>query len=205
MIACNDLVPEWACSMGYVAGWVGKCIWFVVLWPQLHHNWKRGHTRGLSTTWALSNFTGSLINAFYVYRTQSSEYLMVLSVFYPTVELMILYQIWHYRDRIGFNKTDPNYNNIVDNRYNTGLVLCCILWCICAALEIMFPTLTNDLQWMAIFLWSVCTFPQLRVNARLGHSDGQVSVGLGCHYSILSLSYFMWSGALGSSGFLLSY
>ena len=34
----------------------------------------------------------------------------------------------------------------------------------------------TDLQWVAIFLWSACTLPQLRVNSRLGSSSGQANL-----------------------------
>ena len=50
-----------------------------------------------------------------------------------------------YRDRIGLNKRDPLHTNIVDNRYNTGALLCCILWCIFAAIEVMFTALTDGM------------------------------------------------------------
>jgi len=91
-IVCAD-VPLWACDIGIASGYASAAMWFMVLLPQLHLNYQRGHCHGLSLLWALANFTASLINVFFAYRLNLPLYLLISAAYMPILEAVMLAQL----------------------------------------------------------------------------------------------------------------
>ena len=170
-------VPLWACDVGIIAGYASAVMWFLVLLPQLHLNYKRGHCHGLSLLWALANFTASSINVFFVYRLDLPLYILIQAAYMPILEAVILAQFWMYRYTTSIMDSEANRTQyevaVVKRRFRYGLVLFCTIWVCLVVLQVMYPELSPDIEWIAITLWSIEGFPQLWLNASLGGTHGQ--------------------------------
>ena len=75
--------------------------------------------------------------------------------------------VFHTREEI--SKTGDD----IENKFQRGAVLCCSIWGTVVLLQIMRPDLTPQMQWVAITLWSLETFPQILLNVQLGSARGQ--------------------------------
>lgn len=157
---CREDWPKWSCIFANVCGLCSTALWFIVLLPQVWKNFRRKSVKGLSVLWATANFTASLINLFFVFiYTSIPMYGQISSVYCPVLEFALLIQFWMY----GRNR---KLEKIV---YATA---CFILWGIIIGVELLF-TLENFLEYAAIFLWCIETFPQIMLNMRLQSTSGQ--------------------------------
>ena len=157
-LTCPTSTPAWACAIGASAGYASTALWFLVLVPQLYHNYLRKSTRGLSIWWALANFTASLVNVFFVFRLQLPLYTKIMAVYMPILECAVLGQFWWYRSG-------------TPSVWVGGTAIS--VWFVLVFVQSAFPAWTNDMQWIATVLWCIETFPQLWLNATLSESTGQ--------------------------------
>ena len=175
-IVCAN-VPLWACDVGIAAGYASAAMWFMVLLPQLHLNYQRGHCHGLSLLWALANFTASLINVFFAYRLNLPLYVLISAAYMPILEAAMLAQFWMYRHATSMKDSEAKcafYEvSAVETRYRTGGTFLCTLWVGLVFLLVTYPELSPYIEWVAIALWSIEGFPQLWLNASLGGTRGQ--------------------------------
>ena len=145
---CRENWPEWTCAGANVCGLLSTAIWFVVLLPQVWKNFRRRSVRGLSILWASANFTASLINLFFVFKYASIPlYGQIGSVYSPVLEFTLLIQFWVY----------GSYRRTEKFAFLAG---CLVLWGIVIAVELIF-TVGNWVEYAAIKLWCIETFPQV--------------------------------------------
>ncbi len=140
--------PEWECYIANSAGLVSTALWFVVLLPQVLKNWYYRSVVGLSFLWAVANFTASLVNLFYAFSIELPLYVRVSAVYMPVLEVTILLQFLAYSHK----------------PFSTRLLAClvCLLaWGCIIELELNLPESKDKIQWIAIALWSIETFPQV--------------------------------------------
>ncbi|KAK3584364.1 hypothetical protein CHS0354_010149 [Potamilus streckersoni] len=163
---CRPDWPEWTCMFANICGLASTTLWFLVLLPQVWKNFRRKSVRGLSVLWATANFTASLTNLFFVQLyAKVPLYNRINSIYMPILEFTILVQFWIYGD---------HYN--LTNR-QVYLAACLLLW---AAIIIMQLVLKwyDHLQWFAISLWCIETFPQVILNMKLQSTKGQSTVSV---------------------------
>ena len=143
--------PEWECYVANCAGLVSTALWFIVLLPQVLKNWFRRSVAGLSFLWAVANFTASLVNLFYAFSIEVPLYVRVSAVYMPCLELTILVQFLFY-----------------SHKPVTTRLLCCLVcllvWGCIIELELNLPESKDKIQWVAIALWSIETFPQVSLS-----------------------------------------
>lgn len=157
---CRENWPKWTCLFANICGLCSTTLWFFVLLPQVWKNFHRKSVRGLSVLWASANFTASLINLFFVFIYASIPlYGQISSVYCPILEFILLIQFWIY----------GRYKKIEKIVYATA---CLLLWAIIIGVELIF-TLENFVEYAAIFLWCIETFPQVILNMRLQSTSGQ--------------------------------
>ncbi|XP_041358892.1 uncharacterized protein LOC121375483 [Gigantopelta aegis] len=116
---------------------------------------------GLSVLWATANFTASLTNLFFVYLyAQIPLYGQINSIYMPVLEFILLVQFWVYGDHYG-------------HRWKiVYTVFCFSLWSSIIALQLSLKRF-EEMQWLAISLWCVETFPQVILNIKLRSTSGQ--------------------------------
>ena len=151
--------PQWECYGANVAGLISTGLWFIVLMPQVVKNWYRRSVAGLSFLWAVANFTASLVNLFFVFSVKVPLYAKVSAVYMPILELTILIQFFVY----------------VPKPYTTKLLVvltCLIAWGCLVELELSLPESRDKIQWVAITLWCVETFPQVTQRTWSLHAGG---------------------------------
>lgn len=137
-----------------------------MLVPQVAKNFWQRSVAGLSFLWALANFTASLVNLFFAFTIPLPLYSKVSAVYMPVLELTILLQF------LLFHK-------LLLRRKLLFLVVCLLLWGTIVELELCLPyPATDDLEWIAIVLWSVETFPQIVLNAQLRNTRGQSTLSV---------------------------
>ncbi|XP_077997999.1 uncharacterized protein LOC144451100 isoform X3 [Glandiceps talaboti] len=158
--------PNWSesvCMFANICGFVSTAIWFVVLFPQLVKNWRRKSVVGLSILWATANFTASLIGLFFVFRIgELPLYIKISAVYMPTLECAILVQFLMY---------GSHYSSKAKWIY---LVTCFVLWAAIILVEVI-TDVYEEMQWGAIVLWSIETFPQVILNMQRVSTSGQSS------------------------------
>lgn len=146
---CRPEWPPWTCVAANVCGLCSTTLWFLVLLPQVWKNFRRKSVVGLSILWATANFTASLVNLCFVYGyAKIPLYGRINSVYMPILEFTILVQFWIYGD---------HYNKRHKIAY---LIFCVCMWTTLLSLNLglkLFPYI----QWVAIGLWCVETFPQV--------------------------------------------
>ena len=143
--------PQWECYGANIAGLVSAGLWFIVLVPQVLKNWWRRSVVGLSFLWAVANFTASLVNLFFAFWVHVPLYVRVSAVYMPILEFTILCQFMLY-------SLKPITTRLL------ALLACLILWGTIIELELNFPESRDKIQWVAIALWSIETFPQVRLH-----------------------------------------
>lgn len=145
---CWERLPSWECYAANVAGLVSTGLWFIVLVPQVLKNWWRRSVDGLSFLWAVANFSASLINIFFAFWVEVPLYVKVSAVYMPILEFTILCQFMLYSTKPFTTRT-------------LALLVCLLIWGTLIELELNFSDERDRLQWVAIVLWSVETFPQV--------------------------------------------
>ena len=145
---CREEWPVWTCVIANLCGLASTTIWFLVLLPQVWKNFRRKSVKGLSILWATANFSASLINLFFVFMyAEIPFYGKINTVYMPVMEFSILIQFWIYSD----------HNRRKKIAYVAG---CLIIWGTIISVDVslkLFPVM----QWVAITLWCIETFPQV--------------------------------------------
>ncbi|WAR14866.1 CTNS-like protein [Mya arenaria] len=159
---CRPEWPRWTCLTANVCGLCSTAIWFIVLLPQVWKNFRRRSVRGLSVLWASANFTASLINLFFVFLyVKVPLYSQISAVYSPVLELALLVQFLLYG-------TQSRKEKVI---FAAG---CLLLWGAVVTIEIVFH-LEDFVEYAAITLWSIETFPQVILNMRLQSTSGQAT------------------------------
>ncbi|XP_013392486.1 uncharacterized protein LOC106160426 [Lingula anatina] len=157
---CRADWPDGLCIIFNLCGLASTCIWFIVLFPQVWKNFRRKSVVGLSVLWATANFTASLINLFFVfYIGRLPLYSKVEAIYMPVMEFTLLIQFFAYGTQ----------------RWRSKLVyclVCVLLWGGLITTEVV-TDWYMDIQWGAIVLWSIESFPQVMLNMKLGSTSGQ--------------------------------
>lgn len=149
-VNCWPTWPLWECYGANIAGLCSTAVWFIVLLPQVIKNFWRKSVSGLSFLWAVANFTASLVNLFFNFSVQLPFYKRVSAVYMPVLELTILGQFMLY-------SKCPVTTRLL------ALLVCLIMWGGIIELELNLPESTDKLQWIAVTLWSIETFPQVEL------------------------------------------
>ncbi|XP_062576497.1 uncharacterized protein LOC134238380 [Saccostrea cucullata] len=158
---CRPNWPEWTCMGANICGLCSTTLWFLVLLPQVWKNFRQKSVLGLSVLWGTANFTASLINLCFVYGyAEIPLYGKINSIYMPILEFSILVQFWIYGDQY-------------DKKHKIAyLIVCLCVWTTLISLNLglkLFPYI----QWIAIGLWCVETFPQVFLNFKLRSTSGQ--------------------------------
>ena len=104
---------------------------------------------GLSFLWAVADFTALLVNLFFAFSVQLPLYARVSAVYMPVVQIIILGQFMLY-----------SYKPLTTRLL--ALLVCLLVWGTIIELELNFPESRDKIQWVAIALWSIETFPQVQ-------------------------------------------
>ena len=115
--------------------------------------WERDYStcrsvEGLSFLWAVSNFTASLVNLFFAFSVSLPLYARISAVYMPVLEFTILCQFMAYSPRSFSARL-------------LVLLACLLAWGGLVELELNLPQSRDKLQWVAIVLWSIESFPQV--------------------------------------------
>lgn len=157
---CRPVWPLWTCVFGNVCGLTSTTLWFLVLLPQVWKNFRRKSVAGLSVLWATANFSASLINLFFVFiYAKIPTYGQISSVYCPILEFTLLIQFWIYG-------TQPRKSKIFYG------IVCFVLWTTVVMIE-LFVRVYSAIEWIAIVLWCIETFPQVILNMRIQSTIGQ--------------------------------
>ena len=147
---CRPGWPLWTCNFGNICGLTSTTLWFLVLLPQVWKNFRRKSVVGLSVLWATANFSASLINLFFVFLyAKIPTYGQISSVYCPILEFTLLIQFWIYGTQSLKDKV----------LYATS---CLVLWTAVILVE-LFAHVYGIVEWIAIVLWCIETFPQVRM------------------------------------------
>lgn len=162
---CRKEWPLWTCIFGNLCGLTSTTLWFLVLLPQVWKNFRRKSVAGLSVLWATANFSASLINLFFVFLYANiPTYGQISSVYCPILEFTLLIQFWIYG-------THPRKSKIV------YALLCFVLWTVVVVVE-LFARVYSAVEWIAIVLWCIETFPQVILNMRIQSTSGQAKLSV---------------------------
>ena len=145
---CRKSWPKVDCGFANVCGYISCTIWFVVLVPQIWKNWKRRSVEGLSILWATANFTASLVNCFFAFSIELPVFIKISAVYMPILEFIILLQFSFF------------WKHSVQMKIFYGAV-CLLIWAAVISLEIFVTGSKEKVQWLAIVLWSIESFPQV--------------------------------------------
>ena len=157
--------PQWECYVANCAGLVSTALWFIVLLPQVLKNFYRRSVVGLSFLWAVANFTASLVNLFFAFSVELPLYMRVSAVYQPILELTILSQFLIYHRK-------PVTTRLL------ALLVCLLVWGTIVELELNLPESRDKIQWIAIALWSIETFPQITLNIKRQSTSGQATTSV---------------------------
>ena len=146
---CRETWPKSVCAFANICGYISTTIWFAVLVPQICKNFKRRSVEGLSILWATANFTGSVVNGFFAFSVVPLPvYIKISAVYMPVLEFSILVQFCLYS------------KHPVRWRFFYGVV-CLLIWISIITLELSVKNAAGKVQWIAIVLWSIESFPQV--------------------------------------------
>ena len=145
---CRKTWPKAWCAFANVCGYISCLIWLFVLFPQICKNRKRGSVEGLSILWATANFTASLANVFFAFSVALPVYIRILAVYMPILEFSILLQFWCYS------------KHTMRMKLSYGAV-CVLIWIAVISLDLSVADAAEKVQWLAIVLWSIESFPQV--------------------------------------------
>lgn len=149
---CDNTIPAYLCTIGNISGWISSSIWFIVLFPQIIKNYKEKTVHDISLMWAILNFSASYVNLFFVFQNSFPLFSKISAVYMPILESMLLLQFYFY------------------GIYEIKRKKTCFYFFIFFLLSL---TITNIflsqfyieyLEWIAIVLWSIETFPQIHLN-----------------------------------------
>ena len=157
--------PQWECYAANCAGLVSTALWFIVLLPQVLKNFYRRSVVGLSFLWAVANFTASLVNLFFAFSVELPLYVRVSAVYQPILEFTILLQFLIFSRKL------------ITTRL-LALLVCLIVWGTIVELELNLPDSRDKIQWIAIALWSIETFPQIILNIERQSTSGQATTSV---------------------------
>ena len=127
-------------------------------------NFYRQSVVGLSFLWAVANFTASLVNLFFLRFPLNYPSMYVSAVYQPVLEFTILLQF--------LTSHKP-----VTTRLLT-LLACLLVWGTIVELELNLPKSRGKIQWIAIALWSIETFPQITLNIKRQSTSGQATTSV---------------------------
>ena len=154
---CRKAWPKTVCAFANVCGDISTAIWFLVLVPQIWKNWKRHSVEGLSILWATANFTASVVNCFFAFSGEPLPlYVKISAIYMPVLEFFILVQFSLYS------------KHAVRMKFCYGAV-CLLIWIAVISVERSVENAAPNVQWIAIVLWSVESFPQVRIIYNLLH------------------------------------
>ena len=145
---CRKTWPKTWCAFANVCGYISCAIWLFVLFPQICKNRKRGSVEGLSILWATANFTASLANVFFAFSVALPVYIRILAVYMPILEFSILLQFWCY----------SKHTMLMKLSYGA---VCVLIWIAVISLDLSVANAAEKVQWLAIVLWSIESFPQV--------------------------------------------
>ena len=145
---CRKTWPKAWCAFANVCGYISCSIWLFVLFPQIRKNRKRGSVEGLSILWATANFTASLANVFFAFSVALPVYIRILAIYMPILEFSILLQFWCYS------------KHTMRMKLSYGAV-CVLIWIAVISLDLSVANAAEKVQWLAIVLWSIESFPQV--------------------------------------------
>jgi len=157
---CDKTLPTYLCTIGNIAGWTSSFIWFTVLFPQLIKNFKLKSVNGISLIWAIFNFSASYVNLFFVFQNSLPLFAKITAVYMPTLEFLLLVQFYHY------------------DKYDKGIktTFFCLFLFVLIVLSVVNIFLSqyyiDYLEWIAIILWSIETFPQIYLNFKNKSTKG---------------------------------
>lgn len=160
-VNCRSSWPAWTCAAGNASGYLSSALWFVVLVPQLIKNHRRRSTHGLSLVWAMCNFTASLFNVFFVYRSGLPLFSRVSAAYMPVLEAAVLVQF------VAYDAARCRARRVL---LATAFASA---WAAAIAAEVLEQRVTGVLAWVAVGLWSVETLPQIVLNWRLDSAAAQ--------------------------------
>jgi len=149
---CDESLQEYFCILGNLFGWISSVIWFNVLFPQIIKNYNMKSVEGLSLLWALLNFLASFVNLFFVFQNSLPLFGKISAIYMPTIEFLLILQFYIY----------GKYERKLKNTYFFSFLFIIIS----VAITNFFLTqyYINYLEWIAIILWSIETFPQIYLN-----------------------------------------
>ena len=145
---CRKTWPKAWCAFANVCGYISCLIWLFVLFPQIRKNRKRGSVEGLSILWATANFTASLANVFFAFSVALPVYIKILAVYMPILESIILLQFLLYS------------KHTMQMKLSYG-ACCFLIWIAVISLDLSVADAAEKVQWLAIVLWSIESFPQV--------------------------------------------
>ena len=145
---CRRTWPKAWCAFANICGDISCAIWFVVLVPQILKNWKRRSVEGLSILWATANFTASLANVFFAFSVALPVYIKILAVYMPILESSILLQFLLYS------------KHTMQMKLSYG-ACCFLIWIAVISLDLSVADAAEKVQWLAIVLWCIESFPQV--------------------------------------------
>ena len=144
---CRKTWPKAWCAFANVCGFISCAIWLFVLFPQICKNRKRRSVEGLSILWATANFTASLANFFFAFSVALPMYIRILAVCMSILEFYILLQFWFYSKHT--------------MRMKLYGAVCVLIWIAVISLDLSVTDAAEKVQWLAIVLWSIESFPQV--------------------------------------------
>ncbi|XP_066018233.1 uncharacterized protein [Pocillopora verrucosa] len=162
---CRKTWPKAWCAFANVCGFISCAIWLFVLFPQICKNRKRRSVEGLSILWATANFTASLANFFFAFSVALPMYIRILAVCMSILEFYILLQFWYYS------------KHTMRMKLSYGAV-CVLIWIAVISLDLSVTDAAEKVQWLAIVLWSIESFPQIILNMRRRTTDGQSTLSV---------------------------
>lgn len=161
---CDQTLPDFFCFVGNLSGWISSFIWLIVLFPQVIKNWKNKSVEGVSLLWALLNFSASYVNIFFIYHNSLPLFSLLSRIYMPILEFFLLLQFYYY------GKYTKREKRIALSLFLFSLIILTSINTIFSHLYI------NELEWIAIVLWSIETFPQIYLNFKLKSTRGLSSV-----------------------------
>ena len=153
-LQCHSDLTAVLCGFATFCYYVSSTSFNISLVPQIHKNAYLRSTNGLSTLWAASLFTATLVHGFFIFHiTDSIIYFKISSVIYSLSACIILVQLWMYSKQ-----------NIQLKLTIFGI--CMVIWVALLSVEFVVPQpdTSKTLEWIAVVLFSVDLLPQVRVS-----------------------------------------
>ena len=153
-LRCHSDLSVVLCGFATFCYYVSSTAFNISLVPQIHKNAYLKSTNGLSTLWAASLFTATLVHGFFIFHiTDSIIYIKISSVIYSLSACIILVQLWIYSKQ-----------NIQLKLTIFGI--CMVIWVALLSVELVVPQpdTSNTLEWIAVVLFSIDLLPQVRVS-----------------------------------------